>query len=496
MTYFRLSLVAVALAMVLAVAVAAQQQARNGAAQDRPDKSNMELVGYQDLQGRSAYQPVIQKQGERWIAYVGHHGGSALNPMTGKEEPNGTSIVDVTNPKQPKYVAHIPGQPAGGAMPGMPGMSESGGAQMVRVCNGSDLPRADRSKVYMLRAYGNTAGSAHETWDVTDPAKPSRLTVVVSGLTGTHKNWWECDTGIAYLVSGEPGWRVPRMTKIYDLSDPAKPVFIRDFGLPGHQPGSTARVDGDNGLHGPVSTGPKGNRVYFAYGYVREGIVQIVDREKLLKGPKEPTNENLLYPQVSRFDLPPSVGAHNVFPLLGMEIAEFAKEKERVRDFVFIVDEATGRECQDSPRAMAWVADITTESKPFGVANWTVPEASGNYCGRGAGRFGTHSSQESFTPIYYKRVMFVAHFNAGVRAVDIRDPFNPKEIGFYIPAVTDRTDKRCVDTGTSSERCKVAIQTNNVEVDDRGYIYIVDRANTGMHILELTGAARKVANLP
>jgi hypothetical protein len=39
-----------------------------------------------------------------------------------------------------------------------------------------------------------------------------------------------------------------------------------------------------------------------------------------------------------------------------------------------------------------------------------------------------------------------------------------------------------------------AIQTNNVEVDERGYIYIVDRANTGMHILELTGPARNVAN--
>ncbi len=46
-----------------------------------------------------------------------------------------------------------------------------------------------------------------------------------------------------------------------------------------------------------------------------------------------------------------------------------------------------------------------------------------------------------------------------------------------------------------AERCKVAIQSNNVEVDDRGYIYIVDRANTGMHILELTGAARQVAAL-
>ena len=41
-----------------------------------------------------------------------------------------------------------------------------------------------------------------------------------------------------------------------------------------------------------------------------------------------------------------------------------------------------------------------------------------------------------------------------------------------------------------------SIQTNNVEVDDRGYIYIVDRANNGMHILELTGPARGAANFP
>jgi len=33
------------------------------------------------------------------------------------------------------------------------------------------------------------------------------------------------------------------------------------------------------------------------------------------------------------------------------------------------------------------------------------------------------------------------------------------------------------------------IQTNNVATDDRGYIYIVDRANTGLHILQLTGDA-------
>ena len=143
---------------------------------------------------------------------------------------------------------------------------------------------------------------------------------------------------------------------------------------------------------------------------------------------------------------------------------------------------------------MVRMIDITFETTPLGASTWTVPEASGDFCSRG-GRFGSHSSNESFTPIYYKRVMFFAHFNAGVRAVDVRDPYNPKEIGYYIPAITDKTDKRCVGTG-GNERCKIAIQTNNVDVDDRGYIYIADRANTGLHILELTGGARNVANWP
>jgi hypothetical protein len=463
-----------ALGIVLDVVTAAQPR------QAQPEKNNMELVGYHDLQGRTAYQPLVHKQGDRWIAYVGHHGDLLLNPLNGKQENNGTSILDVTNPKQPTYLAHIPGEA---------GKAEAGGAQMVRVCDGSTLPSADKTKVYLLRTLGN---SAHEIWDVTNPARPNRLTVIASGLAGTHKNWWECDSGIAYLVSGAPAWRTRRMTLIFDLSDPAKPVFVRAFGLPGQEPGATGPVPTD--LHGPISTGPKGNRVYFGYGTNKGGLVQIVDRQKLLNGPKEPTKENLLYPQVGRLDLPPNAGAHTAFPMLGVEVPEFARDKDgRVRDFVVVTDESVANECQEA-RQMVWIADITAESTPFGVSSWTVPEKSGDFCGRG-GRFGTHSSNESFTPIYYKRVMFFAHFNAGVRAVDVRDPYNPKEIAYYIPAITDKTDKRCVGTG-ANERCKVAIQTNNVEVDDRGYIYAVDRANTGLHILELTGAARAVAKWP
>jgi len=97
-------------------------------------------------------------------------------------------------------------------------------------------------------------------------------------------------------------------------------------------------------------------------------------------------------------------------------------------------------------------------------------------------------------PVFYKKMSFIAFFNVGVRALDIRDPFQPKEVGYFIPAITDKTDKRCVKVD-GKDRCKVAIQTNDVETDERGYVYIVDRANTGLHILELTGPARAVAGL-
>jgi len=442
------------------------------------EKMNMELLGSDALQARSAYQPTIAKQGDRWILYVGHHGGKSVNPLTGNAEDNGTSILDVTDPRHPKPLFHIPGEPGSG---------ESGGAQMVRVCAGATLPNADKSKFYMLRTFGNLG---HEVWDVTDPSKPSLLSTPAKGLKGTHKSFWECDTGIAYLVSGVEGWRTRRMTQVFDLSDPAKPKHIRDFGLAGQQPGATGPTPTE--LHGMISTGPQGNRIYFGYGTNKSGIMQIVDRDKLINGPKEPTDANLRAPEVGRLELPPSIGAHTTFPMLGMEVPEFAKDQwGGKRDFALIVDESLVNECQE-PRQMVWIADISAESKPFNISSWTVPEASGNFCARG-GRFGSHSSNESMASVYYKRVVFIAFFNAGVRALDVRDPYHPKEIGYFIPAINDKTDKRCVGSG-ATERCKVAIQTNNVDVDDRGYVYIVDRANTGLHILELTGEARKAAN--
>jgi hypothetical protein len=449
------------------------------AAQSAPEAQNMRLVGQHDLQARSAYQPLVHKQGDRFIAYVGHHGGLKRNALTGRDEQNGTSILDVTDPHAPRYLAHIPGAP---------GEAEDGGAAMVRVCDGATLPGADKSKTYLLRTMGNLA---HEMWDVTDPARPQQINTIVSGFKQTHKNWWECDSGVAYLVSdGRPaGWRTNRMTKIYDLGDPARPRFIRDFGLTGQEPGSTGVAP--EGVHGPIA---RGNRVYFAYGTGSKGVLQIVDRGKLLAGdpaaaaPLEPTPANLRYPQVGRLDMSPDWGGHTSFPLLGVRIGEFgANTRGAARDFVLLVSESLKNECQEV-RQLAFFVDVTNESTPFPVSTFQVPDKPGDFCTRG-GRFGPHSSNESFAPVHYGKLVFLAYFNAGVRAIDVRDPFRPREAGYFIPAVTPNTDKRCVDVG-GTPRCKVAIQTNNVEIDDRGLVYLADRANTGLHIVKFTGELR------
>jgi hypothetical protein len=442
----------------------------------------MALLGHVDLHARSAYHPEIKQQGNRWIAYVGHHGGPAkVNPLNGRTEFNGTSIIDVTDPRAPKTLFHIPGQEGG---------TESGGAQMVRICAGKDLPKGDKSKFYLLRSFGN---SAHEVWDVTNPESPSIVSTPVRGLRDTHKNWWECDTGIAYLVSGPKGWRSRRILQVFDLSDPAKPVHIRDYGLVGQEPGAKKPLpDNQYQVHGAISTGVKGNRIYVGYGTVSNGVMQILDRDKLLNGPKEPTEQNLLAAQVSIMYTSPHMGAHTTLPILGVDVPDQSPNNKVVkRDFIALTNESTSNECLE-PRQMTYFVDITDEKKPFNLSNYQVPEAAGGYCKRG-GRFGAHASHENQPPMYAKRVMFYAWFNAGLRAVDMRDPFNPKEIAYYIPAITDNTDKRCITTPQGAQ-CKVAIQTNNVDVDDRGYIYIVDRADTGMHILELTGSARDVAN--
>ena len=471
----------ITLALALLVSPALAQSPKVG---DPPEASNMRLVGMNDLQARSAYQPTIHKQGDRYIAYIGHHGGTPdvpkpINRQTGQAEFNGTSILDVTDPANPKYLKHIPG---------LEGNYEEGGAQMVRVCDGATLPNADKSKTYMLRVFG---GKAHEVWDVTTPANPMLLARIGEGIRDTHKNWWECDTGIAYLVSGAPGWRTRRMMQVYDLSNPAQPKFIRDFGLVGQQPGTegpcrpncTARSRPARRATASMSaTAP--TRAACCRSSTARSCSTARRRSRRTTCAIRSSARCTCRRWSARTRLTRS--ARYAFP-------EFAADKFGAeRDMVMIVDELLVNECgAREARQIVWFVDATIEKFPMVVSNYT-PDP-GNFCERG-GRFGAHSSNESMAPVFRGKLAFVTWFNAGVRAIDIRNPYRPKEAGYFIPSITEATDKRCVKVN-EQDRCKIAIQSNNVETDDRGYVYVVDRANTGLHILELTGEARGIAGI-
>jgi hypothetical protein len=484
---------------------------------DQESAWNMKVEGFTDNQGRPIYQPLIVNQDGREILYLGNLTGSLLNPLTGKVESNGTSIIDVTDVHHPRFLFHIPGPP---------GAVGNAGAQMVRVCSGSVLPHGEKGKWYLLRAFGNAGpDEAHQIWDVTDPAAPKFVVTIVSGLSNTHKSWWECDTGIAYLVAGSKadGWHQSgslQHLKIYDLSNPEKPVYIRDFGLVGQQPDadvasakSCTAAPGANcyegnknppgGIHGPISMGTAVNRLYLPYGVGHDGVIQIVDRQKLLTGctlptaspncATRPTQAELLYPQVGVITMNREQGGHSAMPVLGVplpaEQAHVADGSPQKKNLLIVSSEETANNCFGQAMHEAWILDITDEAAPWPIATLNVPQSPGDLCNKGA-RLGAHAVTEAIYPPYYGKIIGVSWFNAGARIWDIRDPRNPRPIAYYIQAPNKNTIASCARINGVAT-CHNATMNDYVEFDDRGYIYAADRAGSGVTILSLSGDALK-----
>ena len=166
---------------------------------------------------------------------------------------------------------------------------------MVRVCDGKSLPKGDPSKVYLLRTFGNRA---HEIWTSPIPEAPGSSPLVAASRHAQELVGMRHRHRLPRL--GAPGLARARMTAGLRPERSGQAVLHPRLRPAGQQPGADRPVPTD--LHGPISTGPKGNRVYFGYGTNAGGILQIVDREKLLNGPKEPTPENLRAPEIGRLD--------------------------------------------------------------------------------------------------------------------------------------------------------------------------------------------------
>jgi hypothetical protein len=130
------------------------------------------------------------------------------------------------------------------------------------------------------------------------------------------------------------------------------------------------------------------------------------------------------------------------------------------------------------------MVDITNEAKPMMVSVWQVPV--GDFCKKG-GRFGPHQSAETVNGKinrFENKLAWIAYFNAGVRVVDLSNPYSLKEVGYYLPKPTALSHPMSQDQ-------PVAIQMNDVDIDHRGLAYASDRAGAGLFILEYTGSSNE-----
>ena len=484
------SLVIVALATTTGVALIAcratpageSSAAASASADSRAeDAQNVRLVGYHDLQGRESLVVTTLSDAANgsWV-YVGHHesywdGKPKMNPITGKEEWNGTSILNVDDPANPKLVWHIPND----------SNRNSRGVSVVY-----DYKFDGSGRDYLIRnsealTEGETGKDLkYQVFDITSrDTDPSKITLV-SEITGTppgscgpgcggpfimraHKGWWSQDTGYFYAASGEPGFRNV-VIQIFDLKNPREPKFIGRAWLPSQKEGEPG-YEGQYAHHPVVDEVNK--RLYVAYrnsGWTAEFDIA------------DPAKPKLIW----SLDMnPPHRGPHTVSPIVYDNVPNFGAAA-LPRKYAFVVDEAAGAAdmapCTNGVRAGTYMLDITNETRPFPVSVWQVPV--GNFCSKG-GRFGPHQSAETINGRinrFENKIAWLAYFNAGIRIVDLADPYHLKELGYYIPKTNERSHPM-------DKEQPVAIQINDVDIDHRGLAYASDRAGTGLFILEYTG---------
>ncbi len=109
------------------------------------------------------------------------------------------------------------------------------------------------------------------------------------------------------------------------------------------------------------------------------------------------------------------------------------------------------------------------------ISTLSAPPPHAAFVQRG-GRFGAHNLHENLpvpTSWRSEQIVIGTFFNAGVRAYDIANPYQPQEVAYFVP-------------GAPTLSPAGAIQLNDVYVDDRRIVYTVDRYAGGLYILEMT----------
>ena len=414
---------------------------------------NVRRLGHLDIPGGG--QVVVDNRG---YAYVGH-----MKP------PYGTSIIDVRDPKNPKVVSEIRLD------------NDLSHTHKVRVVgdlmftnveqNDRHLKRKaerlDAATAKLAKTLGRAPTDAElaaelqvkddqiailrearrnpyrdggwKIYDIADRTKPRLVHYERTAGFGTHR--FDVDADYAYISTEMDGY-VGNILVIYDLKDPAKPHEVSRWWMPGQHVagGETPTWRGySHRLHHAMRVGDE------LWAAVWQAGIRVIDVTDIRK----PTtiasyNYHPPTPEPTHTILPAAK------PIGGRRIAVGVDEEhEHVRGQV---------------HAHLWIFDVSDlkEFKP--LATFHVGETDSPWSR--VGRFGAHQFQEHIDD----SLVFATWFSGGLRIIDIKNPEAPEEVGCYIPEPVG---------GLASP------QSNDVDVDDGGLIYLLDR-NTGFDVLEFS----------
>ena len=341
------------------------------------------------------------------------------------EAPHGTSVVDVADPRNPRIVAAI-------EVP--PGLH----SHKVRVADGIMLVNRER------HGAGPPPGDfvGLRIFDVAEPRRPREIARWACHGMGVHR--FTFDGRYAYISPEIEGY-VGNIVMILDLADPARPLEVGRWWMPGQwiAGGETPTWQGRaHRCHHPIR---RGDRLYVSYWHGGAVILDIGD----LRRPR----------LVSSIDWSPPYAwpTHTVapvdFPIGGHRWMLVADEH------VAPLDPALSPEL---PAAL-WMLDITDETRPVPVSTFQVPALVG---ARAPLMSGCHQPIETITGTEVP----AAWFASGLRVIDIANPHALREVAHYLPEVPPGAGR---------------VSSNDVFVDARGLIYLIDR-NRGLSILERT----------
>jgi hypothetical protein len=355
--------------------------------------------------------------GQVWVEgttlYVGH-----------MRHPSGTSLWDIADPRRPQLLSQI------GVPPGWH-------SHKVRVHDGVMLVNHERLGPDETPAFGGGLG----IWDVSNPREPRPITKWRTHGKGVHR--YDFDGRYAYISPTADGY-VGNIMMILDLADPARPVEVGRWWIPGQWAAGGEPYPWEGGpaprCHHPLRLGHRLHVSYWHHGFF---ILDIAD----MASPK----------LVAAVDTGPAFPhpTHTCLPIPGTL---------KGRRIMVVADEDVAKLRPAAP-AFTWIYDITDERFPTPIATWQVEGLDPD----GAPQpqmMGCHQPSERFRG----SVIPFAWFARGLRVLDIRDPFAPREVAFFEP--------------DPPEGCAMA-SSNDVTIDARGIVFLVDRQR-GVDVIETT----------